>query len=457
MDVAVADGQSIESLVARYDVPGPRYTSYPTAPEWTDRFGSDEYEARLRMAGGVEPTVPLSLYVHLPFCRELCTYCGCNVVVSKNQQRADGYLDHVAMELALAAERLGPRRSVSQIHWGGGTPTFLSEAQLERLWKEITRHFTPLPEAEIAIEIDPAVTTEGQLALLRRLGFNRLSMGVQDLDPRVQQAVNRIQTREETERMLSTARSLGFGGVNFDLIYGLPHQTPDSWQRTLEQIIEMRPDRAAVYSFAYVPQVRTNQRKLPADAIPRGQVKLELLRRTQSTFAAAGYRQIGMDHYALPGDELSIAQQERRLGRNFQGYTVTKATDCVAFGATGISELQGAFAQNVRPLPRYYSAVESGRFATERGMVLSDDDLRRKQVITQLMCNFWVDLGEDGATYFARELEQLRPHERDGLVRIDGTQVEVTPLGRTFVRNVAMQFDAYLARQPQKRTFSRTV
>ncbi len=456
MNAAAAE-HAPESLLSRYDVPGPRYTSYPTAPEWSETFGPEAYEERLRLAGRVDPAVPLSLYVHLPFCKELCTYCGCNVVVSKNQQRADGYLDHVALELALAAERLGPRRSVSQIHWGGGTPTFLSEAQLERLWTEITRHFTPLPEAEIAIEIDPAVTTEGQLALLRRLGFNRLSMGVQDLDPRVQQAVNRIQTYEETKGMLDLARSLGFGGVNFDLIYGLPHQTPESWQRTLEPVIGLRPDRAAVYSFAYVPEVRTNQRKLQGDAIPRGQVKLELLRRTQATFAAAGYRQIGMDHYALPGDELSVAQRERRLGRNFQGYTVKKATDCVAFGATGISELQGAFAQNVRPLPRYYAAVKEGRFATERGLLLTSDDLRRKQVITQLMCNFWVDLGTDGGSYFERELENLRAHERDGLVRIDGTQVEVTQLGRTFVRNVAMQFDAYLARPSGGRSFSRTV
>lgn len=445
-----------EYLMRRYNVPGPRYTSYPTAPVWRSDVGAPDFAERLEAAGAAGPAVPLSLYVHLPFCRSLCWYCGCNTVISKDPSAADRYIDQLVRELDLVGERLGGRRTLAQVHWGGGTPTFLDEAQLERLWTELTRRFTLRPDAEVAIEIHPAVTTPGQLTLLRRLGFNRISMGLQDFNPRVQEATHRIQTEEETQGLLEHARWLGFSGVNFDLIYGLPYQDPLSWARTLAQVLAMRPDRLAVYSFAFMPEVLKHQRRMPAEALPGARTKLELFRAAYATFVEAGYRPIGMDHFAVPEDELARAQERRTLGRNFQGYTVKAATDVVALGCTGISDVAGAYFQNVRPLARYAESVTQGRFATERGLRLSEDDRRRRAVITQLMCNFWVDLGEDGARAFEPELERLRSFEEDGLVVRTGTQLELTPLGRLFVRNVAMVFDAYLSRAERPR-FSQTV
>lgn len=445
-----------DELMRRYDVAGPRYTSYPTAPEWKQDFGGEQYAERLTAAGAADPDAPLSLYVHLPFCHSLCFYCGCNVVVSKDWREADEYIDHLLMELELVVARLGPRRKLSQIHWGGGTPTFLIESQLERLWSGLTRHFTPLPDAEVAIELHPTVTTAEQLTLLRRLGFNRVSMGLQDFNPQVQEVTNRHQSFEQTRELLEHARGLGFSGVNFDLIYGLPFQMRETWALTLEQVLSLRPDRLAVYSFAFIPEVLKHQRRMPASALPDARTKLELFRSAWATFQEAGYRHIGMDHFALPEDELSRAQERRVLGRNFQGYTVKTASDVVALGSTGISDVGGAYAQNVRALPYYYARIREGRFATERGLRLSKEDQRRRAIITQLMCNFWVDLGEHGAEDFALELERLAPLEEDGLVRRDGNQLEVTPLGRLFVRNVAMVFDTYLRRAERPR-FSRTV
>ena len=445
-----------DEQIRHFDIPGPRYTSYPTAPEWTTSFGPDDLRDRLVAAGRVDPAEPLSTYIHIPFCKELCTYCGCNVVIAKGPERADAYVDRLEREMALAAPLLGERRGLSQIHWGGGTPTFLSEAQLSRLWAAIRDHFALLPDAEVAIEVDPAITTHEQLDLLRSLGFNRLSMGVQDFDPEVQDAVNRIQSVEETHALLRHARSLGFKGINFDLIYGLPKQTAASWERTLRQVTEMRPDRMAVYSFAYIPDLRHHQRKIDADALPRGGAKLDLFRQTYRVFTEAGYRPIGMDHFALPDDELARAQDARRLGRNFQGYTVKSATDVVAFGVTGISDVQGAYAQNVRPLKLYYDAIDAGRFATERGVLLTAEDRTRRAIITQVMCNFFVDLGGYEGD-FSWELRHLRELEGEGLVTLSGSQVEVTPLGRLFVRNVAMTFDTYLRAKKGSAQFSRTL
>ena len=445
-----------EELMRRYDVAGPRYTSYPTVPEWKQDFGTERYAERLDVAASAGADEPLSLYVHLPFCRSLCWYCGCNVVVSRDRRAADVYIDHVLLELEQVVARLGRRRKLSQVHWGGGTPTFLNERQLERLWSGITRHLSPLPDAEVAIEVHPAITSPGQLTLLRELGFNRVSMGLQDFDPKVQEVTNRHQPFSQTRELLDHARNLGFSGVNFDLIYGLPYQSPESWARTLHQILELRPDRLAVYSFAFIPDVLKHQKRMPAEALPDARTKQGLFRAAWAAFVDAGYLPIGMDHFAVPEDELALAQQRRALGRNFQGYTVKAAQDVVALGSTGISDVGGAYAQNVRALPYYYERVCEGRFATERGIQLTEDDRRRRAIITQLMCNFWVDLGEDGTRDFALELERLRPLEDDGLVRREGSQLEVTPLGRLFVRNVAMVFDAYLRRAERPR-FSRTV
>ncbi|HEY3448354.1 MAG TPA: oxygen-independent coproporphyrinogen III oxidase [Myxococcales bacterium] len=445
-----------EELVRRYEISAPRYTSYPTAPEWKPDFGPEAYARKLEEAGRERADAPFSLYVHLPFCREMCTYCGCNVIVTREQGKADVYLDHLFLEMDLAAARLGERRKLAQIHWGGGTPTFLTPAQIERLFRGITDRFAIAPGAEVAVEIDPVVTTGEQLELLRRLGFNRLSMGVQDFDPKVQQAVNRIQPAEDTAALVAQARKLGFSGVNFDLIYGLPFQSAESWGKTLETVLAIRPDRMAVYSFAYVPDVKTHQKKIKPEWLPMGMAKLGLFLQAYKAFLSAGYRPIGMDHFALPEDELSRAQEKRVLGRNFQGYTVTASKDSIAFGVTGISDVAGAFAQNAHLLRRYYESVEAGRFATERGIVLTDDDKRRRAAITQIMCNFWIDLGQDG--YFAPELEKLASFEKDGLLTRHGSQVELTTLGRLFVRNVAAKFDAYLNREGKDRpTFSRTV
>lgn len=447
-----------DEQIRRLDVPGPRYTSYPTAPEWSPELTAEQYLAKIGEAGAEDPSKPLSLYIHIPFCRELCTYCGCNVVIAKDDQRAEPYIEAVAKEMHIVAQHLGPRRKLSQIHWGGGTPTFLNERQLGFMWARIRDLFEPLPDAEIAIEVDPAITSKGQLDLLRGLGFNRISMGVQDFDPDVQQAVNRIQSVEETHELLRHARSLGFTGINFDLIYGLPRQSTASWQRTLELVAEMRPDRMAVYSFAFIPDLRHHQRKIDADEVPKGPDKLNLFRQTYRVFTEAGYDAIGMDHFALPEDELSRAQKDRRLGRNFQGYTVKSATDVVAFGVTGISDIQGCYAQNVRPLKQYYDAVAEGRPATERGIVLTEDDRVRRGLITQVMCNFWVDLADfGGLEAYEAELPRLRELQDQGLIVLDGTQIEVTALGRLFVRVVAMTFDTYLRRRPGTPTFSRTV
>ena len=444
-------------LLAKLDVYGPRYTSYPTVPAWRSSFTARDYARHLAEAGKRPRTDPLSIYVHLPFCREMCAYCGCNVVVTKNSRKPDLYLDYVAREMDLVVPHLGERRRVSQLHWGGGTPTYLSEAQIERLWREITRRFEPQPDAEIAVEIDPVVTSKQKLALLRGLGFNRLSMGVQDFDPDVQRAVRRPQTVDETAEMLESARQLGFHGINFDLICGLPLATPASWRRTMEIVAEMRPDRVAVYSFAFVPSARPHQRKLASLPIAAGQEKLALRAIANEVLGAAHYRAIGMDHFALPSDELARAQRLRRLHRNFQGYTTQLATDVVAFGATAISDVSGAYAQNTRPLRAYYAAIARGELATERGLALSGDDLRRRAIIQSLMCNFWVDLGVDGETYFERELRDLRAFEDEGLVRRVGTEVTISPVGRPFVRNVAMIFDAYLGSPDAARVFSRTI
>jgi oxygen-independent coproporphyrinogen-3 oxidase len=353
-------------LIERYGVQAPRYTSYPTVPTWSEVLGPGEYARALRSAGS-RADEPLSLYVHIPFCEQMCTFCGCSMVVLKAQAQVEAYLAALEQEIALVAGALGDRRQLLQIHWGGGTPTSLDEAQIERLWRAITDHFVVAEGAEVAAEIDPAVTRPSQITKLRALGFNRLSIGIQDLDPKVQETVNRIQSAEDTEALLRQARALGFKGLNVDLIYGLPHQTPETWERTLDRVLAMEPDRAAVYSFAYVPQVKHQQRLLPFAALPMGPDKLELFKMAYEAFEGAGFLPIGMDHFARPDDELARARDRRKLRRNFQGYTAAQVGEVVAFGATGISDIGGVYAQNVRPLPRYEASVGGGHLATERG------------------------------------------------------------------------------------------
>ncbi len=449
-------------LLKKYDRPGPRYTSYPTAPEWSPAFGEAQYQEHLARAdrqGG-----PLSVYVHLPFCREMCRFCGCNVIATHDRTRADHYLDLLEKEVAAVAARLPTRRAVSQLHWGGGTPTFLDEKQLTRCHGILARHFTFTPGAELAIEVDPAVTSRSQIDTLARLGFNRISMGVQDFDPKVQETVQRIQGEAETAALVRAAREAGFHGVNLDLIYGLPYQTPESWRHTLERILAIHPDRMAVFGFAYVPWLKPHQRLLPQDAIPRTQLRVELFLAAVEAFTRAGYRLIGLDHFAVEADELARAQAGGTLFRNFQGYTVRPAADTVAFGMTAIADIGGAYAQNAHKLKDWGAAVERGALPIERGAAMSDDDLLRRHAINQVMCQLRLDLadvarrfGPEARAALERDLAGAREMEADGLVTFEGDVLKVTPLGQLLVRNVAMLFDAYLKKPATKPQFSRTV
>src|SRR5512135_3035063 len=370
-------------LIRKYDRPGPRYTSYPTAPEWSDAFKADQFVrhlARAEAAGG-----PLSIYVHLPFCREMCRFCGCNVVATHDRSRADAYLDVLEKEVALVARHLPNRRTFTQLHWGGGTPTFLDEKQLARCHEIITRHFEFTKDGEKAIEIDPSITTRSQIDLLAELGFNRISMGVQDFDTKVQETVGRIQGEKETADLVQAARDNGFKGVNLDLIYGLPYQTPDTWKRTLERILAIHPDRMAVFGFAYVPWVKPHQRLLPEAALPKTSERVALFLAAVEAFTGNGYRLIGLDHFALESDEMARAQDAGVLTRNFQGYTVRPADDTIAFGMSSISDLGGCYAQNAHRLKDWEARVAAGELPVQKGIAVSDDDVLRRFVINRVM------------------------------------------------------------------------
>jgi oxygen-independent coproporphyrinogen-3 oxidase len=451
-------------LIRKYDRPGPRYTSYPTAPEWSDAFKAEQYAQHLARADGERG--PLSIYVHLPFCREMCRFCGCNVVATHDRSRADAYLDLLEREVALIAARLPHRREATQLHWGGGTPTFLDSRQLTRCHEILARQFQLTGDAEQAIEIDPAITTREQIDTLARLGFNRISMGVQDFDARVQQVVGRIQGEKETAELVEAARRNGFKGVNLDLIYGLPYQTPETWRDTLQRILAIHPDRLAVFGFAYVPWAKPHQRLLPQEALPRTEQRVELFLQAVETFTSAGYRLIGLDHFALESDELARAQREGYLTRNFQGYTVRPASDTVAFGVSSISDIGGAYAQNSHRLKEWGDLVAAGVLPVERGASVTADDVLRRFVINRVMCLLRLDLREVAERFGPAARQAIEASLRggvdelaeDGLVTFDGDVLRVLPLGQLLVRNVAMLFDAYLPRHAgQKQTFSRTV
>jgi oxygen-independent coproporphyrinogen-3 oxidase len=442
-------------LIQRLDIPAPRYTSYPTVPEWGP-LGPADARAALARAGA--DGAPLSLYVHIPFCKEMCTYCGCHVIVAKDPRKADGYLDLVRREAELVRAALGHRHPISRLHLGGGTPTFLDERQLAELHAMLSASFDFLPDAELAIEVDPAVTRASQLELLGQLGFRRISMGVQDLDPEVQRAVARIQTEDETRATMEAARRHGFASVNLDLIYGLPRQTPTSFAHTIARIAAMRPDRVSLFSFAYVPTVKPHQRRLPVADIPEGSAKHELFRIGFDGLVDAGYRAIGMDHFALPGDELASARDRGTLWRDFQGYSAGRGgAGTIALGVSGISDVGGAYLQGVKTLPRYADALARGELPVVRGLHRSADDDRRRAIIGELMCNLRFTFAPGEASRFAPELERLQARVADGLCTVDGDTIQVTPLGRVFVRNVAMVFDAYLERAEGRRAFSRTI
>ena len=452
-------------LVRRHDRLGPRYTSYPTAVQFHEGFGEREYRAAAQ-ASNTDADRPLSLYVHIPFCSSPCFYCGCNKVVTRSVERADVYLERLDREVALQASLFARSRPIEQLHFGGGTPTFLTHSQLESVVASLDRHFGLNNDSlrEYSIEIDPRTVGFETLALLRALGFNRMSVGVQDCDPDVQRAVNRFQPPEEILRVIQQARQLGFGSVSVDLIYGLPLQTLGSFERTLDTVLTARPDRLAVYGYAHMPQLFKPQKRIKVEQLPTSDTRLELLGLTIGKLTDAGYVYVGMDHFALPDDELVRALGEGHLHRNFQGYSTRAHCDLVGLGVSSIGKIGNSYAQNAKTLPEYYAAIESGRLAVQRGLWLNDDDILRRDVIQNLMCHGIIDFDAvssrhsiDFKKYFASELGRLTQFVRDGLATIDERRIEATPAGRLLIRNIAMTFDAYLGTAEARPVFSKAI
>lgn len=452
--------------VRRFDRPGPRYTSYPTAVEFHEGVGAEVYREKLTEANAQGSNAPLSLYAHLPFCEHRCLFCGCHVVITPHMPVAEKYLEYVKLEVDRVAGLLPDRSALVQMHWGGGTPTYFSPDQLSDLMAKYREHFHFAAGAEVAIEVDPRVTSHDHLDRLAALGFNRLSMGVQDLTPEVQEAITRDQTSEQTADLMEYARKVGFTeGINLDLIYGLPEQRLATFESNLEQILELRPDRVALYSFAYVPWIRGHQKKLDKDSLPSADLKLELYLMAMERFLGAGYEPIGMDHFALPDDELAVAAGEGRLHRNFMGYSVMPASEMIAFGISGIGEVQGAFFQNEKKLSTYYEALDAGGLPIQRGYVLNEDDRIRQHVIREIMCNFQVSKAEvserfgiEFDEYFSSSLGLLGEMRDAGFVEVTEGRLLVREEGRLFVRNICMVFDRYLeAKAGDGRVFSRTV
>lgn len=457
-----------ESLLEKYDISGPRYTSYPTVPVWQENFDSQSLELALSSAtNAVRPmSAPLSLYIHLPFCTNRCLFCSCNVIITQQREQIEKYLSYLFRELEARANRMDLQRPVIQFHLGGGTPTYLSPGQLLRLFEAVRQYFSFDPGAEIAIEVDPRVTTPEHLAVLYELGFNRISMGVQDFDPVVQAAVHRIQPVEQTETLVNQCRKLGFQSINIDLIYGLPHQNVETFSQTLDEIIHISPDRIALYNFAYVPWISPHQKYLSESELPSGAIKFRIFSTAIQALTEVGYVYIGMDHFAKPTDELMQAQQEGTLHRNFMGFTTKAGSELHGFGVSAISGLRQHYAQNWRKLSRYYDAIDQGILPIMRGYALTPEDLLRRVSINAILCQGKLDYaGIEQAfeigfeEHFAEELRRLQPLIEDGLLQADNRSLSVTPLGRIFSRNIAMVFDAYLSQEQSenKPVFSRTL
>ncbi len=450
-------------ILDRYNVPGPRYTSYPTAPEWTDSYGPANYEKTLEDSNAARPARPVSLYMHLPFCDRLCLFCGCNVVINKDHDVAPPYIRRLKWEIDRVASRLDPLRQVVQFHWGGGTPTYLSAQQLDDLYSYTKSKFSFAADAEIGVEVDPRVTTPDHVTTLRRLGFNRISMGIQDFNPQVQKTVRRIQPYEMTRDLFDLCRRVSFDSINIDLIYGLPYQTPETFIESVEKVIRMNPDRVAMFSYAHVPWLKKQQGSF-AKLIPLGMDKFRIFRAGIQAFTQAGYLYIGMDHFARPGDELCLAQANRTLHRNFQGYTTKAGADLFGIGVSSISGVDRAYAQNFRDLKEYYAAIDARHLPTMRGMTLSDDDVVRRAVISKLLCHCVLHKKEIESEfnlrfdeYFSDELGRMKMLEDDGLVVCAPETIMITSLGRIFIRNVGMVFDKYLQKPKDKPVFSKTL
>jgi oxygen-independent coproporphyrinogen-3 oxidase len=452
-------------LIRRYDLSGPRYTSYPTAMQFSEQFGPQDYsrEALNSNAAGK----PLSLYFHIPFCASLCYYCGCNKIITQDRAKAQPYLNTLKEEIRLQAELLDTdHRPVQQLHWGGGTPTFISPQQMYELMEATGRHFKLLDDdsGDYSIEIDPREADHKTLETLRAIGFNRISLGVQDFNPAVQWAVNRVQSPELTADVLSKVRELGFRSTNIDLIYGLPLQTVDTFAQTLDQVIAMNPDRLSVFNYAHLPERLKSQRLIQEQDLPAPAEKLKILEITIAYLIGAGYVYIGMDHFAKPDDALALAQQAGVMHRNFQGYSTHAECDLVAMGVSSISQVGDTYCQNAHKINDYQDAIQGGQLAITKGLHLGRDDLIRRAVINQLICHFKLDGNAFGAQhginfadYFARELAQLQQYQRDGLVQIDRNQLQVTPRGRLLIRSICMNFDHYLNQDTLRHSYSRII
>jgi oxygen-independent coproporphyrinogen-3 oxidase len=455
-------------LIRKYDTSGPRYTSYPTADRFVDAYGEDSFRRWLgcRNIGGI--VQPLSVYVHLPFCSSLCLYCGCNKVITRDNSKSAKYIKYLEMEIGRVGSLLGSAasgdRRICQLHWGGGTPTFLSREEMAALMQALDRQFKRDADAEVSIEVDPRSAEPGRMAFLAGLGFNRVSVGVQDFDDAVQRAVNRVQGEAETRRVIDEARDAGFRSVSLDLIYGLPRQTLDSFNATLDKVVALDPDRIALYSYAHMPAAIKPQRSIAPAELPSAETKLQILTLAIGRLTRAGYVHIGMDHFAKPTDELAVAQAQGRLQRNFQGYSTHPGADMLGFGVSSIGRLGPTYYQNLKRLDDYYAALDGGRIPVARGIELSADDLLRRAVIQSLTCHFRVSIESieiahliDFRSYFAPELADLRALETDGLVELGPDWIVVTPRGRLLVRTVCMVFDRYLRQRAQGAAYSKVI
>ncbi|MGQ9591808.1 MAG: oxygen-independent coproporphyrinogen III oxidase [Planctomycetota bacterium] len=451
-----------KELLEKYDRAGPRYTSYPPATRFHPGVGAAEYRSAL---GVLERGAEVALYLHIPFCERRCTYCGCYAIPTPKRSVGKAYLERCLREMELAAASAPRRIRASAVHLGGGTPTYLAPEEVEMAISGIRRIFDVPPAAEVAVEVDPKVTTEAHLDALRRAGANRISIGIQDTSPEVQEAIGRFQGRELSLGFVALCREKGFRSLNVDLVYGLPRQSPERFRRTLEDVLSVRPERFAVFGYAHVPWAKPHQKRIDARELPGPAARLELYTLAHEVLTGAGYRHIGMDHFALPEDELSRAQDEGRLGRNFMGYTPRRDARCLGFGVSSIGELFSGYFQNEKKLSRYYERVERGDLPIERGFLTGEDDRLRRFVIREILCNLRVDIPEVEAGFavrfqerFAREAAELAELEADGLVEVSEESIRVTELGRLFLRNVAMVFDRYLRESPPApATYSRTI
>lgn len=455
----IIDRETIKKL----DIPGPRYTSYPTAPEWTPDVNADTYRQKLAAFGKSDKT--LSLYIHIPFCQSLCTFCGCNVIIRKQEDKyGDEYLEYVFKEIDLIRKAIGSKKTIRQFHLGGGTPTYLTESQLELLFKKVADNFKIDYEGEVAIEIDPRTIDDSKVKKLKTLGFNRVSMGIQDFNPDVQEQVNRRQPFDIVKKFYDGCRELRFASINCDLIYGLPGQTPDNFKDTIEKIVTLKPDRIALYSFAYVPWLKKHQSKIESSALPTTDQKLDIFLNSRQQLLAGGYQAIAMDHFALKSDEMATAFNDGALYRNFMGYTVKPADEYIGVGITAIGFLENTFIQNHKTLKDYFGALKKGELPVERGRILLRDDQIRQWTINSLMCRFHVDkeefkkkFSESFDDYFLFETPHIAKCIAEGLLISHGDTLETTELGKIFIRNVCMGFDWYLRQAGGHRKFSRTV